>query len=147
MTTARPFWPPATCKVSPFQYIPLFFISTMPYQWPFNFTCPLHPLLTRAAVISMQLIITLTCLAQHFFCIICPLWSNSNLVPHEAEACRVITVISLRAHKELSASPRKPNVSTDTKSENTLSLDVWCLRAKKKKLLPSYGFNYNSLLL
>jgi len=35
--------------VSCFQNIPLFFffIFTMPYHWPFNFTCPLHPLLTH----------------------------------------------------------------------------------------------------
>lgn len=32
-----------------------------------------------------QMLITLTCLAQGCFFIICPLQSNSNLVPHEAE--------------------------------------------------------------
>ena len=47
-TTARPFWPPATRKVSPFQNIPRFFsISTMPYHRPFNFTRPIHSLLTH----------------------------------------------------------------------------------------------------
>jgi len=46
-TTARPFWPPARRKVAPFQNIPLFFISTMPYHQPINFTCPVRPLLTH----------------------------------------------------------------------------------------------------
>jgi len=41
-TTARVFWPPATRRTSPFQNIPLF----NPYQ-PFNFTCPIHFLLTH----------------------------------------------------------------------------------------------------
>ena len=35
----------------------------------------------------------------------------------------------LRAHKELSASPRNPNVPTVAKSANSLILDVQCFRA------------------
>ena len=41
-TTARVFWPPATRRTSPFRNIPLF----NPYQ-PFNFTSPIHFLLTH----------------------------------------------------------------------------------------------------
>ncbi len=40
---------------------------------------------------------------------------------------------NLRAHSELSASPRKPNVATVGRSENSLSLEVWCLRASASK--------------
>jgi hypothetical protein len=75
------------------------------------------------------MLITLTCLAQGCFFIICPLQSNSNLVPHEEEECLVTIAISLREQSELSASPRKPNVFTDTRSENSFSFEVWCLRA------------------
>ena len=47
-TTARAFWHPGPRRVSPFQNIPSFiFIPNMPYHRPFNFTCPLHPLLTH----------------------------------------------------------------------------------------------------
>ena len=35
----------------------------------------------------------------------------------------------LSAHKEDSASPLKPNVSTDVRSENVSNLDVWCFKA------------------
>lgn len=45
-----------------------------------------------------------------------PELSNTNLIPHFCDECLVVTVTSLKAHNELNASPRKPNVSTDVKS-------------------------------
>lgn len=41
-------------------------------------------------------------------------------------------VFYLRAHKELRASPLKPNVSTWMRSEKSLSFDVWCFNAAEK---------------
>lgn len=38
----------------------------------------------------------------------------------------------LRAHKELRASPLKPNVSTWMRSEKSLSFDVWCFNAVER---------------
>lgn len=70
-----------------------------------------------------------TCLAIGTFSLIFPTRSNTSLVPHDCDECLVITVTSLNAHNELSASPRKPNVSTEVKSEKSWILDVWCLRA------------------
>ena len=43
----------------------------------------------------------------------------------------------LRAHKELKASPLKPNVSTLVRSEKSLSFDVWCFKVKASKLCGS----------
>ena len=40
------------------------------------------------------------------------------------------TLTHHRAHSELNASPRNPNVSTFIKSPKSLSFDVWCFRAK-----------------
>lgn len=57
-----------------------------------------------------------TCLARGTFDLIFPKRSNTSLVPHACDECLVVTVTSLRAHNELNASPRKPNVSTEVKS-------------------------------
>lgn len=43
-----------------------------------------------------------------------------------------VEVFYLRAHKELRASPLKPNVSTWMRSEKSLSFDVWCFSAVDK---------------
>lgn len=34
------------------------------------------------------------------------------------------------AHKELRASPRNPNVDTESKSEKSANFEVWCLAAE-----------------
>ena len=59
-----------------------------------------------------------------------PLRSSSITVPIGAsETVAVVTVTdSLNAHKEESASPRKPNVETAVRSSNEDSLEVWCFR-------------------
>lgn len=43
-----------------------------------------------------------------------------------------VEVFYLRAHKELRASPLKPNVSTCMRSEKSLSFDVWCFNAAEQ---------------
>jgi hypothetical protein len=52
---------PPQRAVSPLQNIPYFFISTMPYHRPFNFTCPIHSLLTQVqrAIISRSILLTM----------------------------------------------------------------------------------------
>lgn len=60
-----------------------------------------------------------------------PALSNLILVPTGASS-RVAVMTSTdsqSAHSELSASPRKPSVRTESRSLKVLSLDVWCLRA------------------
>lgn len=48
-------------------------------------------------------------------------------------AVAVVTVtLSERAHREERASPRKPNVKTEVRSENEASFDVWCFNAISK---------------
>lgn len=48
-------------------------------------------------------------------------------------AVAVVTVtVSESAHKEERASPRKPNVSTEVRSEKEASFDVWCFNAVPK---------------
>ena len=44
-TTAGTFWPPQSAESHPFKTSP--FLSTLPYHRPFNFTCPMHPLLAH----------------------------------------------------------------------------------------------------
>ena len=44
---------------------------------------------------------------------------------------RVIIVNFPTAHKELKASPRKPNVDTESKSVKSANFEVWCLAAEK----------------
>ena len=39
----------------------------------------------------------------------------------------------LSAHRELRASPRKPNVATVVRSENSRSLEVWCFSVRDSK--------------
>ena len=46
----------------------------------------------------------------------------------------IIMYMYLRAHNELSASPRNPNVVTVKRSSNSLSFDVWCLSVRAAKL-------------
>jgi hypothetical protein len=50
---------------------------------------------------------------------------------------RVCTDRVARAHREDSASPRKPKEEMPCRSLKALSLDVQCLRASDSKLLPS----------
>lgn len=50
-------------------------------------------------------------------------------MPHAWDECLVVTVTSLKAHNELKASPRKPNVSTEVKSAKSWIFDVWCFKA------------------
>lgn len=59
-----------------------------------------------------------------------PLWSYSICVAVGAFSCFVVITTLDRAHKELSASPLKPKVVTDSKSANCSSFDVQCLRAE-----------------
>lgn len=73
-----------------------------------------------------------TCLAIGILSLIFPKLSNTSLVPHDWDKCLVVTVTSLKAHSELSASPRKPNVSTEVKSANSWILEVWCFNAINK---------------
>ena len=46
-TTARPFLTPQHAESHPFKTPLHFFVPTMPYYRPFNFTCALHFLLTH----------------------------------------------------------------------------------------------------
>ena len=66
-----------------------------------------------------------------------PLRPSSITVPIGAsEAVAVVTVTdSLRAHKEETASPLKPNVETVVRSSNEDSLEVWCFRPVKGEIL------------
>jgi len=52
-------------------------------------------------------------------------------------ACEVVAVVTLtlseRAHREERASPRKPNVRTEVRSEKEVSLDVWCFNAVRRE--------------
>ena len=51
-------------------------------------------------------------------------------------ACVAVAVVTVtpseRAHREERASPRKPNVRTEVRSEKESSLDVWCFNAVPK---------------
>jgi len=47
VTTARPFWPPATRSLTLSKHPFIFCIPTVPYHRPFNFTCPIPSLLTH----------------------------------------------------------------------------------------------------
>jgi len=44
----------------------------------------------------------------------------------------VIVTLSESAHREERASPRKPNVRTEVRSEKEASFDVWCFNAMTK---------------
>jgi len=84
-----------------------------------------------------------TCLAIETFDLIFPIWSNTSFEPHSCDECLVFTVTLLRAHNELNASPRNPNVSTDVKSAKSLILDVWCFKAtvrNKNKYMFKYKY-------
>ena len=71
-----------------------------------------------------------TCLAHGVFCTILPWWSYCILEATLQFLCLVVTVSLLRAHNELSASPRNPNVVTPhSKSSKRPILDVWCFNA------------------
>ena len=63
-----------------------------------------------------------------------PALSKTRMVPIGAcVAVAVVTVtLSERAHREERASPRKPNVRTEVRSENEASFDVWCFKAVPK---------------
>lgn len=99
-----------------------------------------------------------TCRAHCDFEAMAPFESYSILVPMSDFAFRVVTLSLLKAspkilafnetwrlitgrlfstnpkaQSELRASPRKPNVSTPGRSQNSLSFDVWCFRAEKKR--------------
>jgi len=65
-----------------------------------------------------------TCIAVGTLNLIFPKLSNTSLVPHVCDECLVVIITSLKAHNELNASPRKPNVSTEVKSAKSLILDV-----------------------
>lgn len=78
-------------------------------------------------------------------------WSlSSSLVPTWADLCLVTMCIFDRAHSELKASPRKPNVPTSSKSENSRSFDVWYLAAVQNEIIiflqfHAFARNYGSL--
>ena len=59
-----------------------------------------------------------------FLLIMIPLGSNSSLVARGASLCLVTIVSFPTAHRELRASPRNPNVETESRSEKSFSLDV-----------------------
>ena len=63
-----------------------------------------------------------------------PTLSKTRTVPiGDCVAVAVVTVtLSERAHREERASPRKPNVRTEVRSENEASFDVWCFNAVPK---------------
>jgi hypothetical protein len=45
----------------------------------------------------------------------------------------VMLTLSESAHREESASPRKPNVRTEVRSEKEASFDVWCFNAMQRE--------------
>ena len=60
-------------------------------------------------------------------------WRHEKLVDKLFPEC--ITRTYHNAHRELRASPRKPNVATPTsRSEKSLIFEVWCLRVSASKL-------------
>ena len=60
--------------------------------------------------------------------------SVSKKGEHKGRVTRGEEGANLRAHRELSASPRNPNVDTVKRSSNSVSFDVWCLRVRAAKL-------------
>jgi hypothetical protein len=68
----------------------------------------------------------------HLLCdLISPLWSYSNRVPTpESSSVQVNIARLLKAHNELSASPRKPKVLTLVMSEKVEILEVKCFKVK-----------------
>ena len=65
-----------------------------------------------------------------------PVLSKIRMVP--IGACVTVAVVTVtlseRAHREERASPRKPNVRTEVRSENEASFDVWCFNATPKSI-------------
>jgi hypothetical protein len=45
----------------------------------------------------------------------------------------VMPTLSESAHREERASPRKPNVRTEVRSEKEASFDVWCFNAMRRE--------------
>ena len=60
---------------------------------------------------------------------------------------RVIIVNFPTAHKELKASPRKPNVDTESKSVKSANFEVWCLAAEKGEKIKKHYFLYYKFLI
>ena len=58
-----------------------------------------------------------------------PVWEDA--------ACLVVMLTLARAHREESASPRKPKVSTEARSVNSRNLEVWCFKVSPAMLLSS----------
>lgn len=73
-----------------------------------------------------------TCRATRDFPVTWPLRSISSLHPIGFSFSVAVTTATLShtAHRDESASPRKPNVSTVDRAENVLSFDVWWFRAE-----------------
>ena len=69
--------------------------------------------------------------ALPFLLLTLPVRSNSITVPTGASAAVAVVTETewARAQREERASPRKPKVVTDSRSEKEASLEVWCLRA------------------
>ena len=61
--------------------------------------------------------------------------SSTRAVDVSVFLCQKVWLCTyLSAHRELSASPRNPNVDTVRRSLNSLSFDVWCLSVRAEKL-------------